>query len=178
MTGLRALGAWPARRWLVAVLGAALTVVTIAVPTAMINTPLFGRTAPVTEWAWPALLAAGVLSGLLLATYVREPVGSESVGPRTGMAGAFLTFFAVGCPVCNKIVLLLLGTSGALQWFAPVQPGLAVAAIAMLVWALRARVRGEQVCRVRALPTQPESPASDPPSPTGRGARLRSDERY
>ncbi len=159
MSDLRSVAAWPARRWWVVLLGALVTVVSIAVPTAMIANPVFGRSVPVTAWAWPVLLLAAVLSGLLLATYVRHPVpgvpadpadSADPVSARTGVAGAALTFFAVGCPVCNKLVLVLLGTSGAMQWFAPVQPVLAVAAVGLLAWALRARLRGETACRVPA----------------------------
>ena len=149
MTDVRAMAAWPMRRWLAAALGAVTTVLAIALPTAMIDNPVFGRAVPVTAWAWPALLLAGLLSGLLLATYVRHPGLDDEVGARTGAAGALLTFFAVGCPVCNKVVLVLLGTSGALQWFAPVQPVLAVVAIGLLAWGLRTRLRGEASCRVR-----------------------------
>jgi hypothetical protein len=149
MSDLRSVAAWPARRWWVVLLGALVTVVSIAVPTAMIANPVFGRAVPVTAWAWPALLVAAALSGLLLATYVRHPDPTDQATSRTGVAGAALTFFAVGCPVCNKLVLVLLGTSGAMQWFAPVQPVLAVAAVGLLAWALRARLRGEAACRVQ-----------------------------
>lgn len=145
---LRAVTAWPSRRWVAALLGAVITVASIALPTAMIANPVFGRAVPVTAWAWPALLVAAALSGLLLATYVRHPDPAGQLAARTGVAGAALTFFAVGCPVCNKLVLVLLGTSGAMQWFAPVQPVLAVGAIGLLAWALRARLRGEAACRV------------------------------
>lgn len=143
---LQVLRSWPLRRWVVAAVGGALTVATIAVPTAMIATPVFGRAVPVTPWAWPALLVAGGVSGLLLATYVRTQDPDD--GTRAGAAGALLTFFAVGCPVCNKVVLVVLGTAGALQWFAPVQPVLAGAAIVLLLWALRTRLRGQAACRV------------------------------
>ena len=52
----------------------------------------------------------------------------------------------MGCPVCNKLVLLALGSAGALTWFEPVQPVLQVLAIALLAWALRRRLRGELSC--------------------------------
>jgi hypothetical protein len=47
--------------------------------------------------------------------------------------------------VCNKLVLVLvlvlvaLGSSGAMTWFAPAQPLLAAVSIAGLAWALRGR---------------------------------------
>jgi hypothetical protein len=148
MTELHLLATWPARRWVVALAGAFVTALAIAVPTAMITNPLFGREVPVTPWAWPALLGASVLSGLLLATYVRQPGVDQRLGSRTGAAGAMLTFFAVGCPVCNKLVLVLVGTTGALQWFAPVQPLLALAAVALIAWALHSRLNGEVSCSI------------------------------
>jgi len=141
---------WPARRWWFAVGIALLTVVVTAVPTAMIPTPLFSRDVPTTVWAWPALVVSSVLAGLVAATYVarRDPDDGGGRGSRLGALGAFTTFFAVGCPVCNKIVLLALGYSGALQYFAPVQPFLAATAILVLAWALATRVRRERHCTI------------------------------
>lgn len=52
-----------------------------------------------------------------------------------------LAFFAVGCPVCNKIVVLALGTTGAMRWFPPLQHLLAVASIVLMAIALRGRLR-------------------------------------
>ena len=72
-----------------------------------------------------------------------------------------ITFFAVGCPVCNKIVLLALGTTGALQFFEPVQPYLAGASIILLGWALHSRLTRENSCRVpvAAAALEPAPPA-------------------
>lgn len=142
------LRAWPARRWWSAVGIALLTVVITAVPTAMIPTPLFSREIPPTLWAWPVLLVSSVLAGLVAATYVARRVPDEGGerGSRLGGLGAVTTFFAVGCPVCNKIVLIVLGYSGAMQYFAPVQPYLAATAIALLGWALVTRIGRESVC--------------------------------
>ena len=63
------------------------------------------------------------------------------------MAGVALAWFAVGCPVCNKIALLALGYSGALTWFAPAQPYLAAAALLLTAGALVVRLRGQVYCR-------------------------------
>jgi hypothetical protein len=145
-----ALTRWSTRRWLTAAAGAVVTVLVIAVPTAMIPTPVFGREIGVTWWSWPVLLVTAALSGLLLATYVREAGQTETTASRRGALGGLLTFFAVGCPVCNKLALVLLGYAGAMQWFAPVQPVLGVAAVGLLVWALRARLAGEVACPVPA----------------------------
>ena len=150
---------WTPRRWAVAALAALGTVLLIGLPTVLIPNPVFGREIPMTWWAWPTLLVAAALSGLLTATYVREPdlrrLDDED-GTRSGMVGGVLTFFAVGCPVCNKVVLLALGSAGAMQWFAPLQPLLAVAAVAALAWALHVRLRGERACSLTpAVSTAP-----------------------
>jgi len=92
---------------------------------------------------------------LLFATYLRpgDEVEADDDGGldrpgRFGGLGGLLAFFAVGCPICNKVVVIALGTSGALTWFAPVQPYLGVVALGLLAWALRVRLRGEVACTV------------------------------
>jgi hypothetical protein len=91
-----------------------------------------------------------ILSGLLFATYVRNDSSlSEERSIKIGGAGAFLSYLAVGCPVCNKLVLIALGSSGAIQYFAPVQPYLAAAGLALLMYALRKRLINESQCKVK-----------------------------
>lgn len=149
---------WSRRRWLSALAATIAIVLVMAIPAALIPNPVFGREIAPTPWAWPVLLVSAALSGLLFATYVRElaPASADVEGTgvasrgssvdRRGALGALLTFFAVGCPVCNKLALLALGYSGALQWFAPLQPWLAAAAIALLAWSLIRRLQGQVAC--------------------------------
>lgn len=135
----------------VAVLASAGFLLVVAVPTDLIDTPWFMREIPPTWWAWPSLVVSSVLGGLVSATYVRptqapcvEP--DDRVSSRGGYVAGLLTFFAVGCPVCNKLVLLSLGAAGAVTWFQPFQPLLQVAAIALLTWALVRRLRNRASC--------------------------------
>ena len=121
---------------------------------------MFGRPVAVTWWAYPVLVVTALLGGLLAATYVRderlavagEPAELTDVDERAarkgGVAG-MLSFFAVGCPVCNKLVVIALGTVGARRWFEPVQPLLAVASIVLMAVALRTRLRNADACPVR-----------------------------
>lgn len=143
---------WPARRWAVALLATTAFVLLVAVPTDLIDTPVFGRAIPPTWWAWPSLLISSALAGLLVASYVAVPDGVDRTesATRGGYVGGLLTYFAVGCPVCNKLVLVALGSAGAIRWFEPVQPLLQVAAIALLAWALRVRLQRERSCPVPA----------------------------
>lgn len=146
MSSRRVLASWPARRWLAAAVAAVVTVLVVGVPTELVPNPVFGRAVPVTWWAWPVLVVTAVLSGLLMASYVRDPGRHPAAPTRAGTAGAFLTYLAVGCPVCNKVALLALGYTGALRWFAPVQPVLAALGIGLLSYALRRRLVGEVAC--------------------------------
>lgn len=159
MTEIDAMRLWSPRRWWAAVLGGLATALLVALPTAVIPNPVFGRAIEVTWWSYPVVVLTGVLGGLLLATYVRDETGSvpESEpedldrASKLGAAGAFVSFFAVGCPVCNKLVLLALGASGAVTWFAPLQPVLAVASVVLMAVALRIRLRNQSSC---ALPVR------------------------
>jgi hypothetical protein len=156
LTGLRS---WPARRWWFALGTAVVTFLVIALPTALIQNPVFGREIPPTWWSMPVAIVSSILAGLVSATYVATPATEEKQG-KLGVAGGIMTFFAVGCPVCNKLVLLALGTTGALKFFAPVQGYLAVVAIALLTWAFVARVRRENSCRLPASSKSPDKVAS------------------
>lgn len=153
---LLALRMWPARQWLVAALAGLATALLVALPTAVIPNPVFGRSIEVTWWSYPVVIITGILGGLLIATYVRTPTpaGAQAPEPEAdrpltlGAVGGLVSFFAVGCPVCNKLVLLALGASGAVTWFAPVQPFLALASVGLMAWALRTRLKGSTSCAV------------------------------
>lgn len=121
-----------------------LTAAAVGVPTDVINTPLFTRMTPVHGWEYPMLVATALLTGL----WVGLP------GPRSGAgkltASGLVTALAVGCPVCNKIVVALLGASGALGVWAPIQPLLGVASVLSLAVAVALRYRGS---RATSCPT-------------------------
>lgn len=74
--------------------------------------------------------------------------GSERRGRTFGTVGGMLGWFAVGCPVCNKIALMVLGYTGALTYFAPLQPVLAVLSVALLLVAVVVRLKGQFSCPV------------------------------
>ncbi len=144
LAGLRS---WPPRRWAAAAGSALAFVLLIAIPTDLIDNPVFGREIPPTWWAMPSLVVSSVLAGLLVATYVAAPAQPDVPSTRRGgWVGGALTYFAVGCPVCNKLVLVALGSAGAITWFEPVQPVLQLLGIALLTWALRRRLLGELSC--------------------------------
>ncbi|MFJ4501127.1 hypothetical protein [Streptomyces sp. NPDC088864] len=142
---LDALRLWGPRSWAAVCASAVATALVVGVPTAVVPTPFFGREIPVQWWNYPALALTALLAGLVLGTYVR-PGPSDASGGRLGSIGGMLSFFAIGCPVCNKIVLLLLGTGGALSYWAPLQPLLALASVVLLAEAALRRLNVQAAC--------------------------------
>jgi hypothetical protein len=110
----------------------------IAIPTVLIPNRLFGRMTPVRSWdaLW---IAATALAGMALAT--RKMPGARSCRMDGTLGGAGLTYLAVGCPICNKIAVALLGVSGALFHFAALQAILGVMGLVLIVLALRTALR-------------------------------------
>ena len=138
-----ALGAfsfWTARRYALALAVGVFAALAVGIPSDLINTPLFGRPIAITAWSYPVWIVTSALIGLLVASSIRAR------GQAAG--GGALTMFAVGCPVCNKPIVLALGASGALELWAPLQPVLGAAAIVFLAAALFTRLRGEVACRL------------------------------
>jgi hypothetical protein len=136
---------------------------------AIITNPVFGRQIPPEPFAIAVWLVSAPLMGLLGATYsapaipaatatrlmplVIEPAGGAShrQGTTLGTVAGFGAFLAIGCPVCNKVALVLLGAGGAMTVFAPLQPLIGAASLVLLAgtlaWRFRLRARGG-VCSI------------------------------
>ena len=123
-------------------LGALAATLLIGIPTDVIPNPWFGRpSTPVRPQDYAFLAVTALLAGILVASYAfpQTRVCSTEQGKTT--VGGLLSFLAIGCPTCNKIVVLAIGASGALNWFQPIQPLLGLASIVLLAVAIWARWR-------------------------------------
>ncbi len=123
---------------------AGLYLVAVGIPTALIPNPLFHRMLAAGTWNYLAWLLPAALFGPLATTYLVPWPQSCPVGRRLG-AGGLLSFLAAGCPVCNKLVVLALGVSGALDYFRPLQPVLGALSLGLLGVALWARLRSRSI---------------------------------
>jgi hypothetical protein len=128
-------GSW---RWQRGLLGVVLSAVAVGLPTDVIDNPLFTRMTPVRWWEYPVLVVTVVLTGVWAG--IRQG-GENTAGSGRAIGGSVLSALAVGCPVCNKIVVSLLGVSGALGVWAPAQPLIAVLSIVLLATAVVVRWR-------------------------------------
>ena len=141
----------PRATWPRAVVFAGIAAVLIAVPSDLIDTPIFGRPVEVRWIDYVILAVTSALIGLIFAIRPdpADPADSavseelavtvDRQGTRT-VWGGFVSFLAVGCPVCNQAVVALVGVSGALSWWAPVQPVIGLLAVGLLLYTLRKRL--------------------------------------
>lgn len=129
--------------------GGLATALLIGIPTRLIPNHLFTRMTPVRPQDYVFLALAVVLTAALTASYAL-PVACQLQEGKLS-AGGVLSFLAVGCPVCNKAVVLLLGASGALTYFQPLQPVLGVASLGLLALGLWLRLRAVEA-RPGAVP--------------------------
>ncbi|MFK4760132.1 hypothetical protein ACI3KS_04275 [Microbacterium sp. ZW T5_45] len=167
----RALRSWGPRQIITAVVAALATALVIGVATVLIPNSFFARDIPPVWWNYPVWILTSAMTGILTATYIRprdadgsvadEPTDGSAIlangegasdrrGGRFAVAGGLLAWFAVGCPVCNKIALLALGYTGALTWFAPLQPVLAITAMVFSTVAVVWRLKGQVACPLPA----------------------------
>ena len=78
-----AMSGWSPRRWYAAVLSGLGIGFLIALPTAVIPNPIFGRAIETTWWSYPTVVCSALLGGILIATYVRESLTDPEVAART-----------------------------------------------------------------------------------------------
>lgn len=150
------------RFWSLSALYTAGSALLLGIPTRLIPTALFSRVVPTGPQDYAIWIVSALLLGPLFALMTLYPMPSQkaALGKRslagTGRAfgGALLSFFSVGCPVCNKVVVLLLGLGGAMTTFNPLRPFLGLASIVLLGVTLFLRVRMVRYgCRLPAQKT-------------------------
>ncbi|MGI8914762.1 MAG: hypothetical protein ACR2JY_13445 [Chloroflexota bacterium] len=129
------------RFWAIALLAAVAYAIVVAIPTGIIPNPFFTRMLPAGPWNYAYWLLSAPLFGLVVAASVSSAFRACSVERQT-TAGGLLAVLAVGCPICNKVVVLLLGVSGAPTYFQPIQPLLGALSLLLLGYALWLRLRG------------------------------------
>ena len=124
--------------WLVAAVGGIVTLLVIGIPSAIIENPFFSRQTPVRTQDYFIWIVTGILAGLVAGTFT---LSRKACASGRFASGGILSFLAVGCPICNKLIVSLLGVSGALTYFAPAQLYIGIASLALLGWALHLRVQ-------------------------------------
>lgn len=123
--------------------GTALVALLTGIPTDVVPNDWYTRMTPVEGYAVPVWASVSVLSGILVASFwgVRTAVCPTRGSGAFGSVGAAFSWLAIGCPLCNKLVILAIGASGALTFFAPLQPWLAALSVGLLLASIAWRWR-------------------------------------
>jgi hypothetical protein len=125
----------------------------LGIPTDVIANPWFERKVPTRSFEVVVLVAMSLIAAAIAATY-GTPAAADARLRRAGAASGVLGWFAVSCPLCNPVVVGLLGASGATGTFARFQPALGALAVAFAAAALVLRVRSLRrgTCRIDSRP--------------------------
>lgn len=137
--------------WLLTFAGTVAALAAIGIPTRLIANDWFIRMTPTRTQDYVIWAISAPLIGLLTGSLALGRASQAGEGKL--LSGGMLSYLAVGCPVCNKFIVFLIGTSGALTFYAPLQLYLGLGSILLLAWALA--LRGRAVTLGCELPPQP-----------------------
>lgn len=97
---------------------------------ALWQNPLFMRMTPTSGFEIALLLLQSALAGV----YVGLP--RNPCGKRTAGVGAIIGFLGIACPVCNKLLVVLIGSALLLEYFEPVRLYVALGGAVLLAAAV------------------------------------------
>lgn len=126
--------------WLLGISSAIGFALLLGIPTALIKTPFFTRMIPSTLLDYVFF----ILSSLLLGAYVGVHFYKKNTTTKctalttTGGVGSFLAF---ACPICNKLLVLLFGTTILMTYLEPYRPLIGVVSTGLLGAALYWRIK-------------------------------------
>ncbi len=126
--------------WLLGISSAIGFALLLGIPTALIKTPFFTRMIPST----PLDYVFFILSSLLMGAYVGVHYYKKNTATKctalttTGGVGSFLAF---ACPICNKLLVLLFGTTILMTYLEPYRPLIGVVSTGLLGAALYWRIK-------------------------------------
>jgi predicted membrane protein len=131
------------RFWALSVLFSGGAALLLGIPTVLIVNHWFIRMTPTSPQDYIIWILSALLIGPVAALALLYPMKQDiqKAGGGRAMLGTFLSFLSVGCPVCNKVVVFLLGFSGAMTFFNPLRPFLGIASVVLLATTLFLRVR-------------------------------------
>ncbi len=107
-----------------------------ALLTAMIPNPFFVRMTPPTLYEWIILIITTILVGMYIGLYYYKKEQQNTKSACAATSGGFLGFLTFGCAVCNKILVFILGISGVMTYFLPIQPYLGIVSIGLLSYGI------------------------------------------
>ncbi len=104
----------------------------LGIPTAVIKNPWFTRMIETNLLDISFLVITSILLGTFLSISLYKKYSVKACTTST-YAGGFGSVFAFGCPICNKALVFLFGTSAIMTYFEPYRPVLGIVSILILL---------------------------------------------
>ncbi len=103
--------------------------------TVLLPNDIFVRMTPVYNYDYVFLVLTSILSGTYVGLwyYTRK---TQTICNYVATGGAVGGLFSFGCAICNKVLILLLGVTGVVAYFMPLQPVLGVMSVILLSYAV------------------------------------------
>lgn len=142
----RDLRIWPARRLIIATGVAIIAIVGLVLASGLVGVSGGGVVLSGDWWSIPAAVAGSALVGLIIASYIGTPIGADATLCDTRWPAFGLIALSLSADV-RSAAPLLTGVT---------RPVVAVAAMLLLVWALRERLVKERRATARLARTTPD----------------------
>lgn len=142
--------------WLSVLVGLGVSIVAflvMGIPTALVRTPFFFRMTPTGPLDYLFLTLTSLLVGAFAALhfYGRQAAATHRGEYATvgGLLGGILAF---GCPICNKILVALLGVSAVLTYIDPYRPLIGTLSVATMGAAVYFKAKALRSCTTCPVP--------------------------
>lgn len=124
------------------------------IPTAVIPNSYFFRMSPVTIFDYVFLPVNSILLGTFIAllfyqgNYKRLTKLKNTKTESAATGAAFVNVLALGCPICNVVLVSLFSTTALMTYFEPLRPALAVLTAGILGTAIYFKAKSIKECKV------------------------------
>lgn len=122
-----------------AIIGAIASVIfflLFGIPTALIPNSIYTRMLPASALDYVFLGATSVMLGAYIALQFYSKIAGRVKEDLAAVGGGATGVLAFGCPICNALLVSLLGTVAILTYYEPIRPAVGVLGVALLGAAL------------------------------------------
>ena len=121
-------------------------VLLFGIPTALIPTQWFARMIPARTSDYVFLFLNSGLIGTYIGLHSYEKHERSKKGDALATTGSIANIFAVGCPICNKVLVALLGASAVMAYFEPMRIWLGLFSAGVIGSALWFKIKNVKSC--------------------------------
>ena len=101
---------------------------------------------PATTSDYVFLLVNSGLIGAYIGLYSFEKHERSKKGDALATTGSIANIFAVGCPICNKLLVVLLGATAVMTYFEPIRIWLGFFSVGVIGAALWFKIKNVKSC--------------------------------